>query len=913
MGLANYFFVGPGHFVRRCVTGLLLLSRLSSPLASSTTVVAALCCAATVPVLAAVETAKKSYNLPRGDASATLKQFASLSGQPIVYLIERVRGEQTNAIAGEFTPREALERMLAGTALTVAQDAATGAFVISRQRPVAPPAAKREANSAPQSEPVPPATMKRSLVARLGLALAALSGASAASAQPAVPAASEIIKLNAFEVSGSAPNRYQAADASSGGRVRTEIFNSPQTINVVTEALLKDVGSARILDALKYIPGVTEGTIPNGLDRITVRGFQTEAQLVDGFQDRWAANIDPVTIDRIEVVKGPNAILSPQGNPGGTINSATKKPLFVDPRSSVRVEYGAFDAGSVEFDSTGRVGNASTKLAYRLIVAARDYDNYWGNTFVRRHSISPSLSYQLNPATKIILQADFSKWKSSNYIGIPIDPSSGTNNKARLLSGVSRTVAVYGDDIFRFEKRHNVRLFVTSDLTEHLSVRVAARLSNTSQRNNQLNFGFIGGPGGAYDPNTGFWTPGIVYGPRPTFTPSPAPVPSRSYTAGGTNNELDEKRVNFQNDWVYARTFGDVKSTTGAGFAYNRAQPDGNAGESARTTAITHVPVNFDNPDRGPLTTGAVTNLSLIYNLDRQYYANQSLAAFDERLIVSAGASKFETRNWGRNFFGPSSQVGEKTTYNYGVVVKPIKLISLFFGHSENASPTTFNVPAPRGVPDFSVGSQDEFGARARLLDNRLQLGVTYFSITQNAFSVANPANLAVPAPVPPFPALFSDREAKGWELEATYEITKGFTIIGNYANFTNRDPNDQPFRSVAEKSAAAWARYEFQGSTLKGFHVSAGANWLDKRPGDSAGAATAASTPTRLIFTQPSFYLEARTLIDLAAGYTTGPWTLQANIDNVMDKEYLQASISRTFVYPGPGINFRGSVTYRF
>ena len=863
-------------------------------------------------MLAAAETAKKSYNLPRGDASATLRQFAGLSGQPIVYLIERVRGEQTNAIVGEFAPREALERMLAGTALTVAQDAATGAFVISRQRPVTPPAAKREGTSAQQPEPVPTIPMKRSLVSRLGLALAALTGVSAAVAQPAAaPAAPEVIKLNAFEVSGAAPNRYQAAEASSGGRVRTDIFSSPQTINVVTEALLRDVGAVRILDALKFIPGVTESTIPNGLDRLTVRGFQIDSATVDGFFDNWQGNIDPITIDRIEVVKGPNAILSPTGSPGGTVNNVTKKPLFVDPRHSLRVEYGAFDAGSVEFDSTGRVGGAGNKLAYRLLFATRDYRGYWGNTSTKRYSVSPSLAYQLNPATKITLQADFANWKASNYLGYPIDPSSGTNNKARLLSGVSRTFAVNGDDINRADKRSNVRLFVTSDLTEHLSVRVAGRLSYYNLDTTQLNFGTIGGSGGAFDPNTGFWTPGIVYGPGPTFTPSPAPVPTRSFTRGGTRAQVIEKRYNFQNDWVYARTFGEVKSTTGAGFAYNRRQP--NSGESVLTTAISIVPLDFDRPFLGPFTTGNVTGRDQILELSRQYYVNQSIAAFDERLIVSGGASKFEARNRGIRLTGGNIQVGDRNTYNYGVVVKPIKAISLFFGHSENASPSANNL-SPPGTPDFSVGSQDEFGARARLLQDRLQLGVTYFQIVQSAFSVPNPGNLAVPAPVPPLPQLFSDREAKGWEFEGTFEITKGFTVIGNYANFTNRDPNNQPFRGTAEKSAAAWARYEFQDAILKGFHVSAGANWLDKRPGDAVfPAVTAASTPTRRIFNQPSFYLEARTLIDLAAGYTAGPWTVQGNIDNVMDKEYLQAAISRTFVYPGAGINFRASVTYRF
>ena len=69
----------------------------------------------------------------------------------------------------------------------------------------------------------------------------ALIGAWPAFAQSTAtsPAGSEVVKLSAFEVSDKAPNRYQAAEVTSGGRLRTAIFDSPQTINVVTEALLK--------------------------------------------------------------------------------------------------------------------------------------------------------------------------------------------------------------------------------------------------------------------------------------------------------------------------------------------------------------------------------------------------------------------------------------------------------------------------------------------------------------------------------------------------------------------------------------------------------------------------------------------------------------------------------------------------
>ncbi len=77
---------------------------------------------------------RRDYNLPAGDAADTLTRFATASGEQIVYLVENVRGERTRAVTGTYSAREALERMLAGTALVVAQDPGTGAFFVGRKR-----------------------------------------------------------------------------------------------------------------------------------------------------------------------------------------------------------------------------------------------------------------------------------------------------------------------------------------------------------------------------------------------------------------------------------------------------------------------------------------------------------------------------------------------------------------------------------------------------------------------------------------------------------------------------------------------------------------------------------------------------------------------------------------------------------
>jgi len=80
----------------------------------------------------AADQAKKIYQLPAGDATATLKRFSELSGEQIVYPVDAVRGVQTNALSGELSAREALDRLVAGTELRVVQDASSGALAINR-------------------------------------------------------------------------------------------------------------------------------------------------------------------------------------------------------------------------------------------------------------------------------------------------------------------------------------------------------------------------------------------------------------------------------------------------------------------------------------------------------------------------------------------------------------------------------------------------------------------------------------------------------------------------------------------------------------------------------------------------------------------------------------------------------------
>ena len=95
----------------------------------------------------AAENTRRAYELPAGDAATMLRELSAISGREILFAAEAVRGVRTNPVRGEFTPIEAVSRLLTGTVLSVVQDEKTGALAVRRQKhPV-----KNTARPAPRS------------------------------------------------------------------------------------------------------------------------------------------------------------------------------------------------------------------------------------------------------------------------------------------------------------------------------------------------------------------------------------------------------------------------------------------------------------------------------------------------------------------------------------------------------------------------------------------------------------------------------------------------------------------------------------------------------------------------------------------------------------------------------------------
>ena len=334
-------------------------------------------------------------------------------------------------------------------------------------------------------------------VSRHLVALALVASAVPLVAQTAPAAASsqqknekeEVVVLSPFLVnsSDSTVGRYTSLESTSAGRVRVNLMDSSQSVSVITSEVIQDVAAGRLMDAVKYIAGVSESTLPNANERTNVRGFQADGHAVDGFTYGGFMNLDPAIVDRIEVVKGPNSILAPQPtSPGGTVNNATKKPQFRD-FGSVSLQLGKFDANGGSLDYNRKLND---NLAFRFVAGVRHWDNWWQDSYIHSTTLMPGFTYKFSDTAQVTFQYIYTDWRSTLYLGLPIDPSAGTKTGAgKILAGVPRDLSVFADDIYRTDKQHDWKVQFTAELWGGIQMRLAALYHKASQYAPQLNTG----------------------------------------------------------------------------------------------------------------------------------------------------------------------------------------------------------------------------------------------------------------------------------------------------------------------------------------------------------------------------------------------------------------------------------------
>jgi iron complex outermembrane receptor protein len=203
-------------------------------------------------------------------------------------------------------------------------------------------------------------------------------------------------------------------------------------------------GLRTALEGTQAAVGVTGGILPGTVPRYGLRGFTDNnlTLLRDGIRQNTMAQssrpVDAFSLDRIEVLKGPASVLYGEGAIAGVIHYVSRQPSTA-PRTELRASYGSWDDVHLGLHLTRPALDG--KLATHATVSHRDNGGYAERNRARQTSLSAGAAWQVAPALKTALAADFSREDTASYFGAPVIYDA-VDRRDPVTGAVTRVVGV---------------------------------------------------------------------------------------------------------------------------------------------------------------------------------------------------------------------------------------------------------------------------------------------------------------------------------------------------------------------------------------------------------------------------------------------------------------------------------------
>ncbi len=751
---------------------------------------------------------ESSFDIPAGPLGAALTQFAATAGVTVSFDPANAAGQTTTGLQGRYSTDAGLQKLLTGSRLQAVR-LASGSYSL----------------------------LPRVEGAALQLGATTISG--------------QVVESAYGPVDG-----YVASRSASATKTDTPILEIPQAINVVTADQVAVQGARNLTQALRYTPGLSTGGFTDRnviADEITSRGFAPTPLYLDGAYMPYAGSlggapqIDPYTLERIEVLKGPSSVLFGQNQPGGLINMVSKRPTS-EQRSQVKLGAGSYNRVNGAFDTSGPLDEQKA-FTYRLVGLAKKGNEQVAHTNTERTLLAPSLTWTANDSTSLTLLAQLQRDDGlADYQALPRVGSldrgpTGEHIKRDFFTGDSRYNDYKRDQyILGYDFRH--------DFSEDLSYRSTARYTDVR------------------DQYKGFYLR--------SFVSDDAGVVDQTRA---NRVKLDWRQHNIaytvDNNLEYTFNTGALQHTTLAGVDYRHfsRKYDG-------YNAYNVLPIDLygkNNYDTSSVTPVLDTKWDNTIRQTGVYLQDQ--IRLDQWILTIGGRQDWaEIDNKDLLAHTVSSQRDNQFTGRVGLTYVTDFGLAPYVSYSESFLPTLGTAAPERGGKAFdpTEGEQYEVGIKYQPFDKTL--------ITASVFQIKQKNVLTGDTEYPQYSAQNGEVRSRGIELEAkssldNIDVLAAATYIDSI--YTKSTYGDQGNRSeaIAPVSASLWVDYHFTQATIDGLTFGAGARYTGRKPGDSAN----------------SFDVLSFVVYDTTVSYDLGKLDsglrglrTSLNVQNVFDREYV-------------------------
>jgi catecholate siderophore receptor len=610
---------------------------------------------------------------------------------------------------------------------------------------------------------------------------------------------------------------------------------------------------------MRYVPGVAVHQGENNRDQIIVRGNSSSADFfVDGVRDDVQYYRDIYNVSRVEVLKGPNAMIFGRGGGGGIVNRVGKEAVF-EPLYEASVQAGMYGNKRVTADLDQPLSGSA---AFRLNAMFEDSDGFRELVSLKRYGITPTLTFVPGSRTKIVASYEYLNDTRVADRGI-------TSLRGRPLSVDPSTY--FGDPA---DSHVDATVNLGHLTVEHQIGAVSVR-NHTSIAH--------------YDRSYQNFVPGAVSADQTGF----AMTAYNNATA----------RTNFfnQTDLTYGASTGAVRHTVLVGAEIGRQLTDNfrNTGFFNNATVSILVPlaaprISIPVVFRQSATDAdnhVTTGLGAAYAQD-QVEINRHL-----QLLGGVRFDRFDLTYRDNRTSTVLARPDNLLSPRAGVVVKPIAPLSLYGSYSVSYLPS----------------SGDQFSSLTTITRqveperfNNYEVGVKWDVVPSLAVTSAlyrlDRTNTRSTDPNDPTRIIQTgSQRTNGFEVGLNGNLTPVWSVAGGYAY-------QDAYVTSATISAAAGARV---GQVPH--HALSLWNGYRLHPKVSAGLGLLHRSDA-FVAVDNTVTLPAYTRLDAALFYTvTSRARLQLNVENLLDARYFVNADSNTNISPGSPRALRIAATLRF
>ena len=726
-------------------------------------------------------------------------------------------------------------------------------------------------------------------------------------------APSNVLSLGATAITGEAQDETSYfVEKANSSKYTAPLVDTPRSITVIPQQVIKDTGALNLQDALRTVPGITfgagEGGNPQG-DRPFIRGFDAQGDTyLDGVRDTGSQSREIFAVESIEVSKGPNSAIGGRGAAGGSINLVSKKAHLGDSFD------GGFTWGSDQTQRYTMDGNYQLNdstagrlnlLSHESNVAGResvDYDR-WG--------IAPSLAFGLGTDTRVNLDYYHLENNDTPDSGIPYSIPAG-GSAARTKSnpdkpddgGNSENFYGLNDRDFRKGRTDISTFAIEHDLNDAMTVK------NTLRHGSSMQDYILTQP----DDSKGNVNNGTVWRRANTR------VSNTETTTNQTDLFGDIYIAGFKNSYSTGIEYTHEESQKSTYNVNTDTTPGTAAVTNTCTPALIGAPSGYNctslsNPNPNDPWNGAISRNYAGTDTKADTYAMYVFDTLElsQQWLLNMGLrydhfeTDYKTFNGSGVTTAKDNDTSEFVTGQFGVVYKPAENGSIYASYATSATPpgntlgegsegnplgggTVNNDLKPETTKNYEIGTKWD------LLNDQLSLTADIFHTEKENARVQVNTNTYENA---------GKTRVQGVELSATGRITDKWQVFAGYAYMDseqidggdmplNRANNGNELPNTPKNSASLWTTYQ----VLPRLTVGGGAFYVDDVFGNVANTTM----------------VESYVRYDAMAAYKlTKNIDLQLNVQNLTNETYYDKAFSTHFANQAPGRTALLSTNFHF